>query len=132
MPPSGTELARVAAPKGGTGCISGWGTRVWIRISETPQNFAGYCRKEVEWLCVRVPHPDFHFSYKESFLWRDVETLRLTINTRVQLQIDQSEQIFSNQLLDFGNEYGDELPCDLHETGTGASGFRRPFVRCKD
>ncbi|XP_039483119.1 uncharacterized protein LOC120446291 isoform X2 [Drosophila santomea] len=40
---------------------------------------------------------------KQSFLWRSVETLRLTINMRVQLQNDQSAQIFSEQLLDIGN-----------------------------
>ncbi|XP_037914086.1 uncharacterized protein LOC119653502 [Hermetia illucens] len=40
---------------------------------------------------------------KQSFLWRSVETLRLTINMRVQLQNDPSEQIFSEQLLDTGN-----------------------------
>ncbi|XP_050064351.1 ATP-dependent DNA helicase pif1-like [Aphis gossypii] len=39
---------------------------------------------------------------KQSFLWRSVETLRLTINMRVQLQ-NPSAQIFSEQLLDIGN-----------------------------
>lgn len=32
---------------------------------------------------------------KQSFLWRTVETLRLTINMRVQLQNNLSAQIFS-------------------------------------
>ncbi|GFX88190.1 ATP-dependent DNA helicase [Trichonephila clavipes] len=40
---------------------------------------------------------------KQSFLWRSVETLRLTINMRVQLQNDPSAQIFSEQLLHIGN-----------------------------
>ena len=40
---------------------------------------------------------------KQSFLWRNVETLRLTINMRVRLQNDPSAQIFSDQLLDIGN-----------------------------
>ncbi|XP_029172028.1 uncharacterized protein LOC114941268 [Nylanderia fulva] len=40
---------------------------------------------------------------KQSFLWRSVETLRLTINMRIQLQNDPSAQIFSEQLLDIGN-----------------------------
>ncbi|XP_046492949.1 uncharacterized protein [Neodiprion pinetum] len=40
---------------------------------------------------------------KQSFLWRSVETLRLTINMRVQLQNDPSAQIFSEQLPDIGN-----------------------------
>ncbi|XP_053597683.1 uncharacterized protein LOC106693515 [Microplitis demolitor] len=40
---------------------------------------------------------------KQLFLWRSVETLRLTINMRVQLQNDPSAQIFSEQLLDIGN-----------------------------
>ncbi|CAB3244804.1 unnamed protein product [Arctia plantaginis] len=40
---------------------------------------------------------------KQSFLWRSVEILRLTINMRVQLQNDPSAQIFSEQLLDIGN-----------------------------
>ncbi|CAB3241119.1 unnamed protein product [Arctia plantaginis] len=39
---------------------------------------------------------------KQSFLWRSVETLRLTINMRVQLQNDPPAQIFSEQLLDIG------------------------------
>ncbi|GFU47737.1 ATP-dependent DNA helicase [Trichonephila clavipes] len=42
---------------------------------------------------------------KQSFLWRSVETLGLTINMRVQLQNDPSAQIFSEQLLHIGNEY---------------------------
>ncbi|XP_072392278.1 uncharacterized protein [Diabrotica undecimpunctata] len=42
---------------------------------------------------------------KQSFLWRSVETLRLTINMRVQLQNDPSAQIFSEQLLDIGNDF---------------------------
>ncbi|GFW41326.1 ATP-dependent DNA helicase [Trichonephila clavipes] len=41
---------------------------------------------------------------KQSFLWQNMETLRLTINTRVHLQDDQKKQIFSNQLLDIGND----------------------------
>jgi PIF1 helicase. len=40
---------------------------------------------------------------KQSFLWRSVETLRLIINMRVQLQNDPSAQVFSKQLLDIGN-----------------------------
>ena len=40
---------------------------------------------------------------KQSFLWRSVDTVRLTINMRVQLQNDPSAQIFSEQLLDIGN-----------------------------
>ncbi|GFY19856.1 ATP-dependent DNA helicase [Trichonephila clavipes] len=40
---------------------------------------------------------------KQSFLWRSVETLRLAINMRVQLQNDPSAQIFSEQLLHIGN-----------------------------
>ncbi|GFW18532.1 ATP-dependent DNA helicase [Trichonephila clavipes] len=40
---------------------------------------------------------------KQSFLWRSVETLGLTINMRVQLQNDPSAQIFSEQLLHIGN-----------------------------
>jgi len=40
---------------------------------------------------------------KQSFLWRSVETIRLTINMRVQLQKDPSAQIFAKQLLDIGN-----------------------------
>lgn len=41
--------------------------------------------------------------FKQSFLWRSVETFQLTINMRVQLQNDPSAQIFSEQLLDIGN-----------------------------
>lgn len=40
---------------------------------------------------------------KQSFLWRSVETVRLSINMRVQLQNDPSAQTFSEQLLHIGN-----------------------------
>lgn len=40
---------------------------------------------------------------KQSILWRNVETLRLTKNMRVQLQNDPTAQEFSKQLLDLGN-----------------------------
>lgn len=40
---------------------------------------------------------------KQSFLWKNVKKLSLTINMRVQLHIDQLEQVFSNQLLDIEN-----------------------------
>ncbi|GFV80141.1 ATP-dependent DNA helicase [Trichonephila clavipes] len=46
---------------------------------------------------------EINVSLKQSFSWRNVETLRLTLNTRVQLQDDQSNEIFSIQLLDTGN-----------------------------
>ncbi|GFW18228.1 hypothetical protein TNCV_4007671 [Trichonephila clavipes] len=34
-----TELAGSDAPKVGTRCVSGWGTRIWIQISETPLTY---------------------------------------------------------------------------------------------
>ncbi|GFX79349.1 ATP-dependent DNA helicase [Trichonephila clavipes] len=40
---------------------------------------------------------------KQSFLWRNFKTLRLTMNMQVQLQDDSLAPIFSNQLLYFGN-----------------------------
>lgn len=40
---------------------------------------------------------------KSSNLWRHVKTLKLTTNMRVQLQNDQSADVFSKQLLDIGN-----------------------------
>ncbi|GFT17761.1 ATP-dependent DNA helicase [Trichonephila clavipes] len=46
---------------------------------------------------------EINVSLKQSFSWRSVETLRLTINTRVQLQDDQSSEIFSTQLQDTGS-----------------------------
>ncbi|GFU81731.1 ATP-dependent DNA helicase [Trichonephila clavipes] len=46
---------------------------------------------------------DINACLKQSFIWQNVETLRLTINMRVYLQDDQSGQIFSNQLLDIEN-----------------------------
>ena len=39
---------------------------------------------------------------KQSFLWRSVETLRLSMNMRGQLQNDPSAQVFSKQLLSIG------------------------------
>lgn len=47
---------------------------------------------------------------KQSFLWRSVETLRLTVNMRVQMQEDESAQIFSKQLLDIGNGEVESYP----------------------
>ncbi|GFW01632.1 hypothetical protein TNCV_4085471 [Trichonephila clavipes] len=39
-----------------------------------------------------------------------VETLRLIISTRVQLQVDRRKQVFSNQLLNIGNGEVELLP----------------------
>lgn len=41
---------------------------------------------------------------KSSFFWRHVKTLKLNINVRVQLQNDPLAALFSNQLLDIGND----------------------------
>ncbi|XP_063993665.1 uncharacterized protein LOC135171207 [Diachasmimorpha longicaudata] len=57
---------------------------------------------------------EINSSSKHSFLWRSVETLRLTINMRVRLQNDPSAQIFSEQLLDIGNgkiEFQPNMQC---------------------
>ncbi|XP_026475834.1 uncharacterized protein LOC113381056 [Ctenocephalides felis] len=40
---------------------------------------------------------------KQSFLWRSVEKLKLTINMRVRLEQGPSAQMFSEQLIDIGN-----------------------------
>lgn len=54
-----------------------------------------------------IPHStlagEINACLKQSFLWTSVETLRLTMNMRVQLQNDPSAQVFSKQLLDIGN-----------------------------
>ncbi|XP_025409114.1 uncharacterized protein LOC112682657 [Sipha flava] len=54
-----------------------------------------------------IPHSTFadeiNACLKQSFLWTSVETLRLTMNMRVQLQNDPTAQVFSKQLLDIGN-----------------------------
>ncbi|GFX63208.1 hypothetical protein TNCV_3895331 [Trichonephila clavipes] len=85
-------------------------------------DLAGYCRNEVEWLCDRVPHGgqtahsafklklDIHKKPGAMFTigggganWLCVETLRLIISTRVNLEVDQKKQVFADQLLDIGN-----------------------------
>ncbi|XP_054719193.1 uncharacterized protein LOC129228538 [Uloborus diversus] len=54
-----------------------------------------------------IPHSTFadeiNACLKQSFLWRNVKILRLTINMRVQNQNDPSAHVFSKQLLDIGN-----------------------------
>lgn len=40
---------------------------------------------------------------KSSILWKYIKTLKLSINMRVELQEDQSGEVFSKQLLDIGN-----------------------------
>lgn len=47
---------------------------------------------------------------KASALWRHVKTLKFTTNMRVQLQNDQSAEVFSRQLLDIGNG---NVPVDI-------------------
>ncbi|XP_054708552.1 uncharacterized protein LOC129218338 [Uloborus diversus] len=54
-----------------------------------------------------IPHSTFadeiNACLKQSFLWRNVKILRLTMNMRVQVQNDPSAHVFSKQLLDIGN-----------------------------
>lgn len=54
-----------------------------------------------------IPHSTFadeiNACLKHSFLWTSVETLRVTMNMRVQFQNDPSAQVFSKQLMDIGN-----------------------------
>ncbi|XP_072392384.1 uncharacterized protein [Diabrotica undecimpunctata] len=70
---------------------------------------------------------DFSICLKQSFLCRNVKTVRLTINIRVQVQSDLSAQIFAKHLLDtengkiklHPNTQGIKLPdnfCTLVET----------------
>ncbi|GFY04319.1 ATP-dependent DNA helicase [Trichonephila clavipes] len=57
-----------------------------------------------------TPADEINASLKHSALWRHVKTLKLTTNMRVQLQNDQSAEIFSHQLMDIGNR---KVPADL-------------------
>ena len=50
-----------------------------------------------------TPADEINSCLKYSTLWRHVRTLQLTTNMRVQLQNDQSADVFSRQLLDIGN-----------------------------
>lgn len=50
-----------------------------------------------------TPADELNACLKSSILWKYIKTLKLSINMRVELQEDQSGEVFSNQLLDIGN-----------------------------
>ena len=56
-----------------------------------------------------IPADELNACLKSSILWKDVKTLKLNMNMRVELQNDQSGEVFSKQLLDIGN---DKIPVD--------------------
>ena len=57
-----------------------------------------------------TPEVEISACLKYSILWQHVKTLKLTTNTRVQLQNDRSADIFSHQLLEIWNR---KAPVDL-------------------
>ncbi|XP_050324479.1 uncharacterized protein LOC126755794 [Bactrocera neohumeralis] len=50
-----------------------------------------------------TPADELNACLKSSILWKYIKTLKLSINMRVELQEDQSGEVFSKQLLDIGN-----------------------------
>ncbi|XP_062525428.1 uncharacterized protein LOC134198655 [Bombyx mori] len=50
-----------------------------------------------------MPADELNACLKSSILWKYIKTLKLSINMRVELQEDQSGEVFSKQLLDIGN-----------------------------
>ncbi|XP_039964217.1 ATP-dependent DNA helicase PIF1-like [Bactrocera tryoni] len=50
-----------------------------------------------------TPADELNACLKSSILWKYIKTLKLSINMRVELQEDQSGEVFSKRLLDIGN-----------------------------
>ncbi|XP_054091705.1 uncharacterized protein LOC128923459 [Zeugodacus cucurbitae] len=50
-----------------------------------------------------TPADELNACLKSSILWKYIKTLKLSINMRVELQEDESGEVFSKQLLDIGN-----------------------------
>ncbi|XP_049302983.1 uncharacterized protein LOC125776145 [Bactrocera dorsalis] len=50
-----------------------------------------------------TPADELNACLKSSILWKYIKTLKLSINMRVELQEDQSGEVFSKQLVDIGN-----------------------------
>ncbi|PNF15011.1 hypothetical protein B7P43_G17795 [Cryptotermes secundus] len=71
---------------------------------------AGDLRQTLPVIPRSTPADEINVCLKYSTLWRQVKTLKLTTNMRVQLQDDRSADIFSHKLLEIGN--GKE-PVDL-------------------
>jgi len=63
---------------------------------------AGDFRQTLPVIPRSTPADEINACLKSSILWKYVKTLKLNMNMRVQLQNDQSGEIFSKQLLDIG------------------------------
>ncbi|GFQ78164.1 ATP-dependent DNA helicase, partial [Trichonephila clavata] len=70
---------------------------------------SGDFRQTLPVISLSTPADEINACLKYSTLWRHVRTFQLTMNMRVQLQNDQSAEVFSRQLLDIGNG---QLPID--------------------
>ena len=70
---------------------------------------AGDFRQTLPIIPRSTPADEMNACLKNSNLWAQVKTLKLTINMRVRLQNDDSGEIFSDQLLAIGNG---KLPVD--------------------
>lgn len=64
---------------------------------------AGDFRQTLPVIPRSTPADEINACLKSSVLWKHVKILKLTVNIRVELQNDQSGEVFSNQLLDIGN-----------------------------
>lgn len=64
---------------------------------------AGDFRQTLPVIPKSTPADEINACLKSSYLWRHVETMKLTTNVRVQLQNDPSADTFSKQLLKIGN-----------------------------
>ena len=64
---------------------------------------AGDFRQTIPVIRRSTPADELNACLKSSVLWKDVKTLKLNIKMRVELQNDQSGDVFSKQLFDAGN-----------------------------
>ncbi|XP_065172041.1 ATP-dependent DNA helicase pif1-like [Atheta coriaria] len=64
---------------------------------------AGYFRQILPVVPRSTPADELNACLKSSILWKYIKILKLSINMRVELQEDQSGEVFSKQLLDIGN-----------------------------
>lgn len=70
---------------------------------------AGDFRQTLPVIPRSTPADELNACLKSSVIWKHVKTLKLNINMRVELQNDQSGEVFSKQLLEIGNG---EIPVD--------------------
>lgn len=84
---------------------------------------AGDFRQTLPVIPRSTPADELNACLKSSVLWKHIKTLKLSMNMRVELQNDQSGEVFSEQLLDIGNG---KIPVDI---STGCITFPADFCQ---